>query len=113
MTVPTGHLPVGKVNMSTKFDFETALDGPAAAFGTPEALMQADSLSDEEKVRLLRRWEFDAREEAVAVEEGMPNAPPAMEHSGPDMLSRVLKALQSLTGEEQGEQAGPSKHGGA
>lgn len=56
---------------------------------TPEELLQDPGLDDASKVELLRRWEFDERQIAVAVEEGMP---------GPDppLLQRILQARSVL-----------------
>jgi len=82
---------------------ERALADPARAFESPEAVLQS-GLSREEKVEILRRWEFDLRDLAVAEEENMGGG----EDSA--LLPRVRQALRSLTDAE--EVSGPAtKHG--
>jgi len=59
-----------------------------------------------QKVEILRRWEYDAAEVAVAVEEGMPD------RDDEDLLRRILLALDRLTGGLDVERSGPSKQHG-
>jgi hypothetical protein len=75
--------------MRMKNEVERALDDPAAVFDTPESVLAAD-LSRDQKIEILRRWEFDMRELLVAEEENMAGG----ESSA--LLSRVRQALQSL-----------------
>jgi hypothetical protein len=84
--------------------FEKALLDPGSVFETPEALMAHPDLSDCEKKEILRRWEYDASEACVALEEGMP---------GPetDLLHRIFIALDQLKGVDVG-QSGPTKQHG-
>jgi len=85
--------------------YEKALADPAAAFDAPESVLRDDALSDEQKIAILKQWEYDASEEAVALEEGMPG-------DDSDLLRRVLVALGTLTGPLDLEQTGPSKQHG-
>ena len=63
------------------------------------------SLTKEQKVEILRRWEYDASEESVAAEEGMGEAE-AM------LLQQIVHALQSLTVELNLNHTPPTKQGG-
>ncbi len=79
----------------------TAWQPPA----TPEAVLAATDMTDEEKIEQLRRWAYDASEESVAEEEGMPGG------QG-DRLHRVLKALEQIPGGIDAEHSGPTKQHG-
>ena len=70
-------------------DLERALLDPTAIFKGPEQVLQRDDLSREQKAAILRRWAYDARELEVAEDEGMRNGEP-------DLLDRVLRALDEL-----------------
>lgn len=74
-------------------------------FKTPEAVGDADSLTREEKIKLLQRFEYDAREIEVAAAEGMGG-------QDTDLLDRVLKALHALGAGPELEQTPPTKQGG-
>lgn len=86
-------------------DLDRALMDPGSIFGSPEAVLQNDSLSEEQKIEVLRRWEYDASENCVAVEEGMPDGET-------DLLRRILLALGQLTGGIDSEALGPTKQHG-
>ena len=78
---------------------------PRAAFGTPEAVLRRHDLSTAEKIEILEAWEFDERELAVAVEEGMSDREP-------ELLSRILGALGRLEDGEDPAPRAPTKQGG-
>lgn len=82
-----------------------ALLDPAQVFDAPADVLKAEDLTREQKIEILRRWEYDAREQQVATEENMPG-----ENS--DLLSLVLEALNSL-GVYSEESDAPTKQGGA
>jgi hypothetical protein len=86
-------------------DVEQALLDPGSVFDTPEAVVAAGSLSDQQKIEVLRRWEYDASESAVATEEGMPGGED-------DLLHRILAALDQLGAEIDVEETGPTKQHG-
>lgn len=86
-------------------EIERAMLEPASVFATPEDVLKHDELTKEQKVEILWRWEYDAAELAVAVEEGMPG-----EDNG--LLRRVMLALGTLTGPIDVEHTGPTKHHG-
>lgn len=68
---------------------ERALLDPTAVFDAPEDVLAHPDLNDEQKVLILRRWEYDAREIEIAEDEGMRG-------ESEDMLDRVLSALRTL-----------------
>lgn len=63
----------GGVTGAAPLDLERALEDPAAVFGAPEAVVDRPDLAPAQKAEILRRWEYDAAENAVATEEGMPD----------------------------------------
>ncbi len=73
-------------------------------FATPEEVLNHDKLSREQKIKILRRWYYDASSVAVAEEEGM---------IGDDnlMLQRIVHALHQLTGGLDREHSVPTKQG--
>jgi len=86
-------------------DFETALLNPADVFKTPDEVVQRSDLSRDQKIQILRRWEYDARELQVAEEESM---------TGPVAtgLDTILAALRSLGAAAEIDRAAPTKQGG-
>jgi hypothetical protein len=86
-------------------DFEKALLDPGGVFKTPEDVVRKSDLSRDQKIQILRRWEYDARELQVAEEESM---------SGPQTtsLDAVLAALRSLGAAADIDRAAPTKQGG-
>jgi hypothetical protein len=51
---------------------EKAKLDPQEVFEAPEAVLDVADLTTEQKIEILLRWEYNAAEEAVATEEGMP-----------------------------------------
>jgi hypothetical protein len=90
---------------SGAIDMDQALLDPGSVFSSPEVLLEHDGLSGAEKIEILRRWEYDASEICVAVEEGMPG-------DESNLLRRVLLALEQLSGDVHTEQIGPTKQHG-
>lgn len=86
-------------------DLEKAMLNPTSVFSDPEDVMRAGTLSREEKISVLRRWEYDARELQVADEENMGGGPP-------DILDRVLAVLRELEAEGGTPLSAPTKQGG-
>lgn len=88
-----------------RVDFDAAMRDPAAFFHEPKDVSTSRSLSRDQKLALLRRWEREARSLAVAEEEGMTGGKPSM-------LGRVRLAIQSLGGDGDTPVPVPDKHGG-
>lgn len=88
-------------------DFQKALLDPTSVYKLPGEVVKDDSLSREQKIQILHRWEYDARELQVAEEENMPEL---TKHKKGSMLSRVLDALHKLNASAKHESSG--KHGG-
>lgn len=89
----------------TPDQLKQALMDPQSVFTSPEALRDHPTLTADQKIEILRRWEYNAAEEAVALEEGMPG-----EES--DLLRRILIALGTLAGPLDLQRTGPSKQHG-
>lgn len=72
---------------------EQALLDPTSVYKHPMDVVRDSSLTREQKIQILHRWEYDARELQVAEEENMPELTSEKQGS---MLSRVLDALHEL-----------------
>lgn len=70
-------------------DLEQALLDPTAVFEVPREVLARGDLTRDQKVAVLRRWAYDARELETATDEGMPA-------ESEDLLGRVLEALHLL-----------------
>lgn len=86
-------------------DFKKAMMNPAKLFGSPQKVCEEVSLTREQKIKILRQWEYDAREIEVASEESMTGG-------SPSLLAEVLKALLQLGVEVDSEGSSPTKQGG-
>lgn len=91
--------------MGLEIDYEKALLSPASIFGKPEDVLTCNGLTAQQRIEILRRWEYDESEVAVAVEEGMPDGESML-------LQRILIALEQLPGGVDAEHAGPTKQHG-
>lgn len=90
----------------SKEQIARAMRDPAEVFSAPADVLSADGVSQKEKIDILRRWEYDAREELVADEEGFAgNAPGAL-------LDDIVAALHSLGTGPDVEHSPPTKAGG-
>lgn len=91
--------------MDAPFDYQKALRDPGSVFDGPEAIVEDATLSKDQKIEILRRWEYDASELSVAEEEGMPDGEPSM-------MQRVTRALHAVTGGYDVDHTPPTKQGG-
>ncbi|MEZ5558189.1 MAG: hypothetical protein R3E86_06530 [Pseudomonadales bacterium] len=83
-----------------------ALTDPARVFADPMSVVSEATLTNEQKIEILRRWEYDAKELQVADEEGF------AETGRGEVLDEVLSALREL-GQGPGTERSPTtKHGG-
>ena len=89
-------------------DIDKALLNPGTVFETPDGVLKSEELSREEKIEILRRWEYDARELQVAEEENMIG-------TDTDVLGQIMRALLQLDEKsevERLEHSRSSKQGG-
>ena len=86
-------------------NYEKALLNPAEEFVSPKDVLTEQTLTQDQKIKVLRQWEYDALEMEVAEEENMGG-------DSPSILSEVLDALHSLNAEVDTERSPPTKHGG-
>ena len=91
--------------MEERVDYEKALLDPSSVFSGPEEVLKHPELTRDQKIEILRRWEYDASEVAVAEEEGMTGDRPLV-------LRRVLLALESLGARLDPEHSPPTKQDG-
>jgi hypothetical protein len=83
-------------------DFEKLKLNPAAGFKSPQEVVSSQTLSREQKIEILRRWEQDATLLEVAEEEGMPG-------SQPKLIQPIREALHALNYWPDTERSSPSK----
>jgi hypothetical protein len=90
--------------------FARTLLDPSAQYNSPKALIDDDRLTRDQKIEVLRRWEYDEAERRVAEEEGMPPEGPA--DGDGDLLQQIVLALDKLAGDVDVEHSPPTKQGG-
>ena len=86
---------------------EKTLVDPSTLFKNPQDVVESKDLARDQKIEILRRWEYDIRELQVADEEGMP---PVSKQSV--SLDAVSKALHSLGVDPDVEHSAPTKQRG-
>jgi len=79
---------------------------PGSVFAAPEDVIRHKRLTKAEKTEILRRWAYDASEEDVATEEGMPAGEDG------DLLRRILLSLNELVGGVDVENVSSAKQHG-
>ena len=84
---------------------EQAKLDPSSVYSQPNAVIQDDSLSDSDKIDILRRWAYDQLELMVAEEENMAGS------QDNDCLDQILRALHQLGATIEINHPGASKHG--
>jgi len=87
---------------------EQALSDPSNVFDTPDDVVQDNTLTRDEKIKILRQWEYDARDLAVAEEENMAGG----NDNDSGLLDKVLRALHVLGATFNPDESPPTKHGG-
>ena len=80
--------------------YEKTLLDPASAFTSPEQVLTSAELSREQKIEILHRWEYDARQMEVAEEENM-----LSDSDQPDILDEILPDLAERRRETGGRTA--------
>lgn len=91
-----------KTEGGNEMDIDQAMLDPGSVFASPEALRDQHGLTRDQKIEILRRWAYDARQLSVAEEEGMIGG----ESSS---LAEVLSVLDSLAGGHNVEHSQPTK----
>ncbi len=86
-------------------DEEKQIGNPSVFFKRPAQVLQNNDLSWEQKIKILRQWEYDVRELQVAEEESMTGPQPVS-------LAEVRDALRALGVVGDPDQSGPTKQGG-
>ncbi len=86
-------------------DIEKAMLDPTAVFKAPADILGREDMSRQQKIEVLRRWEYDARELEVAEEENMQGAQP-------DILDEIYRALHDLGADLDPDHSAPTKQGG-
>jgi hypothetical protein len=76
--------------MYTAKDYDKALLNPAAIFKRPNDILDSDSLTSDQKMEVLKRWETDALLLSVAAEENMGGGEPSR-------IEEVRHAIDVLT----------------
>jgi len=84
-------------------DLEKALLDPTMVYTDPSDVVADQSLTRDQQIEILRRWEYDARELEVAEEEA------GMTVRRPEMFDLVLQALHTLGAERDTEHTPPTK----
>lgn len=85
-------------------NLQEALDDPSSVFAAPADVVRSEEVSREQKIQILRRWEYEARSLEVAQDENMMGG-------SSSRLAEVLDALHSLG--EKGSSGATNKQGGA
>ncbi len=84
-------------------DLRKAMLDPARLFKEPQNVVACEELTRAQKIEILRRWEYDARQLEVAEEEA------GMEVRRPEMFELILQALQALDLERDTDHTPPTK----
>ena len=84
-------------------DVKQAMLDPTSVFKDPTDVVADENLSRDQKIEILHRWKYDARELEVAEEEA------GMAVLQPDMFDRVIQALHTLGVELDTEHSPPTK----
>jgi len=87
-------------------ELNKALLDPAGSFSCPADVLASEAFGKQDKIEILRRWEYDAAEMSVASEEGMTGP------NGADLLQQIVTALQDLAGDIDTDHTPPTKQGG-
>ena len=82
-----------------------AMQDPAGVFERPEDVCNDKILTQSQKIEILQRWEYDARELEVAEDENMAGGPSSQ-------LDQVLAALHKLGATSAMDPSTPTRQGG-
>lgn len=83
-------------------DIEQAIKNPASVFKSPFEIVESSELSNDQKIKILKSWRYDAKQMSVATEENMPG-------NNNELLSKIIAALKLLDVPEEIESSQPTK----
>ena len=84
-------------------DMHLALLNPTRIFSEPQDVVANKTLSDDQKIEILHRWEYDAHELEVAEDEA------GMTVRRPEMFDLVVEALHSIGVQRDTEHTPPTQ----
>ncbi len=84
-------------------DVKMAMLDPTMVFEDPKDVVASVELTRDQKIEILHRWEYDAHQVEVAVEEA------GMAVRRPEMFDLVVQALHALGVERDTEHTPPTK----
>ena len=84
-------------------DVKRAMLDPTSVFMDPKEVVANEELTRDQKIEILRRWEYDARELEVVAEEA------GMAVRRPEMFDRVVQALHMLDVDRVMKNTAPEK----
>lgn len=84
-------------------DMHLALLDPTRIFSEPQDVVANKTLSDDQKIEILHRWEYDALQLEVAENEA------GMTVRRPEMFDLVVEALHSLGVQRDTEHTPPTR----
>lgn len=84
-------------------DLKKAMLDPTRVFGEPADVVANNELTRDQKIEILRRWEYDAHQLEVAEEEA------GMAVRRPEMFDLVIQALHALGADRDLEHTPPTK----
>jgi len=84
-------------------DLKQAMLNPTSVFKDPKDVVANGEITRDQKIEILRRWEYDAREMEVAEEEA------GMAVLRPEMFDLVVQALHMLDVDRDTEHTPPTK----
>ncbi len=84
-------------------DMDKAMLDPASVFMEPKDVVTSEELTREQKIEILRRWEYDAHQMEVAEEEA------GMALRRPELFDLVIQALHTLGSARDTEHTPPTK----
>jgi hypothetical protein len=90
---------------AAKLDLSKVLLDPSSVYRSPQEIVGDARLTRDQKIELLRRWEYDEAEQRVAEEEGMRGG-------NGELLRNIVLALDDLAGGLDLDQTPPTKQGG-
>ncbi len=87
-------------------EFEKALQNPQDSYTEPKNVITDKKLTKEQKLQILKQWEYDARELMVAEEENM-------QGEAANILQQVLHAIHEIDPSYDSTHSSGSKQGGS